>query len=218
MELRSKQIASIVDHTLLRSDASPQRLQEFLDEAQELGVFGVCVFPILVSSVRKRVSLPVVTVCGFPSGCHLTAVKCLEAEKALQDGADEIDVVVTLSDVFGGEYGKIRDELGQLREICGQKVLKVIVESAALTEQQRDAVCLVVQEAKADFVKTSTGFHPAGGADAAHVAQMHKLLCGKTKIKASGGIRTAEQAIKMIQAGAARLGLSATREILSDCI
>jgi deoxyribose-phosphate aldolase len=212
------QLARRIDHTLLRPDATAHDVTLACAEAAELGAFGVCVSPTRVRLARDllaRSGAPVrlVAVVGFPSGAHLPAVKAAEAAQAVRDGADEIDVVIDLGQAADGHWSAVESELVAVRtEVPG--VLKAILETALLTEEGVVAGCLAAEAAGADFVKTSTGFSPAGGAGVEAVRTMAATVGGRLGIKASGGIRTREQALRLIEAGATRLGLSATRQVL----
>jgi deoxyribose-phosphate aldolase len=153
---------------------------------------------------------------GFPSGAHQAEVKAVEAERAVTAGADEVDMVINLAFATTGHYEAVQHEIAVVRAaVPSPVVLKVIIESAALTDEQIVAVCQAAEAAGADYVKTSTGFHPAGGATAHAVALMAKTVEGRLGVKASGGIRTTETAREMISAGATRLGLSGTANVLA---
>ncbi|MDQ1289527.1 MAG: deoxyribose-phosphate aldolase [Actinomycetota bacterium] len=210
-------VARIVDHTLLRPEATAADVVALAAEAAELGVFSVCVSP-------SRLPLPggalppgiaVATVCGFPSGAHPAAVKATEAMVSCERGADEVDMVVNLGLVKDGDWAGVAAEVAATRAaVPAPRLLKVIIESAALTDDEIVACCRACEDAGADFVKTSTGFHPAGGASVHAVELMAATVGGRLGVKASGGIRTTGQAVSMIEAGATRLGLSGTRAVL----
>ena len=217
------QLAQLVDHTLLKPEATPAEVTAAVAEAIELGTYAVCVSPSMVPVAWA--ALPpggpvVAAVAGFPSGKHLTAVKAREAALAVEAGAAEIDMVIDVGAALAGDFDAVRDDIAGVRRAVPRATLKVIVESAALLELRGVAalvdVCLAVEEAKAEFVKTSTGFHPSGGASIRAVELMARTVGGRLGIKASGGIRTAEDALAMLDAGATRLGLSATRGVLAD--
>jgi deoxyribose-phosphate aldolase len=158
----------------------------------------------------------VATVCGFPSGKHTAAIKAAEAAQAVADGADEVDMVIDLGLVKAGSLDATQAEIAAVRaSVPAPKVLKVIIESAALTDDEIIAACEAAEAAGADFVKTSTGFHPAGGASAHAVALMAKAVGGRLGVKASGGIRDWATAVAMVEAGATRLGLSGTAAVLA---
>jgi deoxyribose-phosphate aldolase len=217
------QLAQLVDHTLLKPEATPAEVTAAVAEAIELGTYAVCVSPSMVPVAWA--ALPpggpvVAAVAGFPSGKHLTAVKAREAALAVEAGAAEIDMVIDVGAALAGDFDAVRDDIAGVRRAVPRATLKVIVESAALLELRGVAalvdVCLAVEEAKAEFVKTSTGFHPSGGASIRAVELIAGTVGGRLGIKASGGIRTAEDALAMLDAGATRLGLSATRGVLAD--
>jgi deoxyribose-phosphate aldolase len=209
-------VAAVIDHTLLRPTATAAEVRALVDEAVELGVYAVCVSPSRLPLAVPS-TLAVATVCGFPSGAHAPAVKAAEAADAVGKGAGEVDVVVDLGLVAVGAFDAVTAELAAVRAACpAPVVLKVIIESAALTDEQVVACCRAAEAAGADFVKTSTGFHPAGGASAHAVGLMAATVGGRLGIKASGGIRDAATALAMLDAGATRLGLSASRAVLAD--
>ena len=206
-------VARLVDHTLLKPEATPADVAALCDEARELGVLAVCVSPSMLP-VDGR-GLVVATVCGFPSGKHTSAVKAAEASAAVAAGAQEVDVVIDLAAARSGDFAAVEADVAAVRAAApAPVVLKVIIESAALDDDAIVGACRAAEAAGADFVKTSTGFHPAGGATEHAVALMARTTGGRLGVKASGGIRTAEQARAMIEAGATRLGLSGTRAVL----
>ncbi|WP_345713733.1 deoxyribose-phosphate aldolase [Kineococcus glutinatus] len=203
----------MVDHTLLKPEAGPADVAALCDEARALGVLAVCVSPSLLPV--DGTGLVVATVCGFPSGKHTSAVKAAEAAESVARGAQEVDVVIDVAAALAGDFDAVRADVAAVRAaVPAPGVLKVIVESAALTDEALVGACLAAEAAGADFVKTSTGFSAAGGASTHAVALMHATVGGRLGIKASGGIRTAAQARAMIEAGATRLGLSGTRAVL----
>ena len=157
----------------------------------------------------------VATVCGFPSGKHKPAVKATEAARAVADGADEVDMVIDVGSAVSGDWRAVHADVLAVRESVPAAVLKVIIESAALTDTQIVEVCRISADAGADFVKTSTGFHPAGGASPHAVALMRRTVGEALGVKASGGIRTWQDAVAMVEAGASRLGLSGTATVLA---
>lgn len=213
MTARSE-VAGIVDHTLLKPEATAEQFAALVAEAQDLGTYSVCVSPSQLPLTGTR-DVKVATVCGFPSGAHHVEVKAAEAARSVADGADEIDMVINLALATTGQFDAVRAEIAAVRAAApAPVVLKVIIESAALTDEQIVAVCQAAEAASADFVKTSTGFHPAGGASAHAVALMSQTVGGRLGVKASGGIRTTEAALEMIAAGATRLGLSGTAKVL----
>lgn len=221
--LTPPQVAALVDHTLLKPEATEADVAALVDEAVELGVLAVCVSPSMVSVAVKAASthpesLVIAAVAGFPSGKHLPAIKAQEALAAVDDGATEIDMVIDVGAALAGHIDRVADDIATVRSAVPGAVLKVIVESAALLsladENTLVAVCRAAEGSGADFVKTSTGFHPAGGASVVAIEIMAATVGGRLGVKASGGIRTAEHAIAMLDAGATRLGLSGTRAVL----
>ncbi|GAY14683.1 deoxyribose-phosphate aldolase [Mycobacterium sp. shizuoka-1] len=217
-------VAALVDHTLLKPEATESDVAALVAEAVDLGVFAVCVSPSMVPVARKAASthpgdLVVAAVAGFPSGKHLPEIKAREAAAAADSGADEIDMVIDVGAALAGDFADVAADISTVRAAVPGAVLKVIVESAALLSLADDAtlvaVCRAAEESGADFVKTSTGFHPAGGASVVAVEIMAAAVGGRLGVKASGGIRTAEHALAMLDAGATRLGLSGTRAVLA---
>lgn len=207
-------VAALIDHTLLKPEATPDQVAALVAEAADLGVFSVCVSPSLLP-IETPDGLAVATVCGFPSGAHHASVKAADAADAVANGADEVDMVINLAYAVTGDKEALTEEIRAVRDVCPPPVLlKVIIESAALTDEQIVACCEAAEAAGADFVKTSTGFHPAGGASVHAVELMARTVGGRLGVKASGGIRDAAAAQAMIDAGATRLGLSASRSIL----
>ena len=209
------EVAGMIDHTLLKPEASAEQVRQTVAEALSLGAYAVCVSPSQLP-LEGTGPLKVAAVCGFPSGAHKAEVKAAEAARAVADGADEIDMVIHLALATTGQFDAVQDEIAAVRAaVPTPLVLKVIIESAALTDVQIVGVCRAAEAAGADFVKTSTGFHPAGGASVHAVELMSKTVDGRLGVKASGGIRSTETALEMIGAGATRLGLSGTAQILA---
>lgn len=211
--LTRAEVAEMIDHTLLAPEATSEQVDELVREARELGVYAICVSPSMLP-VRAP-GLVVATVAGFPSGKHHSLVKGAEARLAVDQGANEVDMVIDVGAAVAGDYSAVLADIVTVREAVGDRaVLKVIIESAALSDEAIVQVCRMAEQAGADFVKTSTGFHPAGGADVRAVQLMAETVGGRLGIKASGGIRTAEAAAALIAAGATRLGLSKSRAVL----
>lgn len=207
MEL--KEILSKCDHTLLKQTATWEEVRQLCDEGVEFGVASVCIPPSFVARASAYLEgrLPVCTVIGFPNGYSSTAVKCFEAAEAIADGADELDMVVNLGWVREGRWKEVLEEIGEVRRICGKHILKVIVETCLLTEEEKVEMCRVVSDSGADFIKTSTGF-AGGGATFADVQLIRENAEPHLHVKASGGIATLEDAEKFIELGAERLGTS----------
>jgi deoxyribose-phosphate aldolase len=215
-------LAAFVDHTLLKPEATASDVATLVEEGAELGVFSVCVSPSFVSLAVEVAAgrLAVATVCGFPSGKHMGDVKAFEAARSVADEADEIDMVIDVGTARAGRFDAVQADIAAVRAaVHGDRVLKVIIESAALTDEQIVGVCKAAEAAGADFVKTSTGFHPAGGASVHAVSLMARTVGaaggGRLGVKASGGIRDLDAALAMIEAGATRLGLSSTASVLA---
>ncbi|UMB68917.1 deoxyribose-phosphate aldolase [Mycobacterium paraterrae] len=212
-----EQVAALVDHTLLKPEATAADVVAVAEEAAALGAYAVCVSPSMVPNAIAG-GLPVAAVVGFPSGKHMPEIKAGEATLAVTFGAAEIDMVIDLGAAVAGDIDAVRSEIAAVRAAIPTAVLKVIVESAALLALTDDKtlveVCRAAEDAGADFVKTSTGFHPAGGASVEAVTLMADAVGGRLGVKASGGIRSAEAAVAMLDAGATRLGLSGTRAVL----
>jgi deoxyribose-phosphate aldolase len=208
-------LASMIDHTLLKPEATAADVAALVEEAVALGVKAVCVSPSRLP-VSAPTSLLVAAVCGFPSGAHHPATKAGEAARAEASGATEIDVVIDLGRAIDGHWAGVESDIVAVRRALHPgTTLKVIIESAALPDDDAIvAACRAAEAAGADFVKTSTGFHPAGGATLPAVELMAATVDGRLGVKASGGIRTASVALAMVDAGAARLGCSASRAIL----
>lgn len=208
-------IAAIIDHTLLKPESTADDVRALVEEAMQLGTFSVCVSPNQLP-IEVPSSLKVATVCGFPSGAHKPQVKAAEARQSVELGADEVDMVVNLKLVKEGAWEDVEADIRAVREATSGALLKVIIESAALTDEEIVACCQASEAAGADFVKTSTGFHSSGGASTHAVELMRRTVGDRLGVKASGGIRDAATAIAMIEAGANRLGLSSSRAILDE--
>ena len=203
-------ILSMVDHTLLKQGATLADIKKLIDEGIEYKTASVCIPPYYVKAGAEYAAgrLPICTVIGFPNGYSVTAAKVCEAIEAIEDGAAEIDTVINVCMVKNGEYDALLQELKILRKVCVGKVLKVIIETCLLTEEEKIEMCRVVSESGADFIKTSTG-----GATLEDVRLMRAHCADHVKIKASGGIRSFEDAEKFIEAGASRLGTSSLVKI-----
>ena len=207
------------DHTLLAPGTTPAELETFLLAARELGVARVCISPTLIEEAAgplRSSPVRVVTVVGFPSGVHAAEVKAAEAAQAVSDGAAEIDMVVNRGLVRAGDWAGVEAEISAVREAATDRVLKVILETAALSDAEIIGACRAAEAAGADFVKTSTGFDPAGGASVHAVRLMADTVGGRLGIKASGGIRTAAAVRELWAAGATRFGVSGTAAILAE--
>ena len=210
-------IAKYIDHTILKPIAQRKDIEQLCREAKEHNFASVCVNPCWVSYASKLLegsSVKVCTVIGFPLGANDSKVKAFEAKNAIEQGAGEVDMVINIGALKAGEYDLVKSDIAAVRAASQGKVLKVIIETSYLTDEEKQKVCQICAECGADFVKTSTGFSPSG-ATAEDVALMAKAAGVNVKVKASGGIRTREDALKMIEAGASRLGTSAGVKIIS---
>lgn len=215
-------IAKRIDHTLLKATATRAEILRLCDEASKYGFHSVCVNPRWVSAAADRLQGTAVAVCSvisFPLGADMTKSKVAQAQDAIYAGADEIDVVADLAAIIERDEKYLLHQLMSVLKACRTMrppvLLKVIIESAALTTDQKVFACQVADQAGVDFVKTSTGFHPAGGATVEDVALM-KQTAPRCQVKASGGIKTAEQAIAMLNAGADRIGTSSGVTIVEE--
>jgi len=216
-ELSAADVARYIDFTLLKPEATHADVAALIAEAIELGTYAVCVSPsMLPVDVPLEADLKVAVVTGFPSGKHSSTVKAVEAAEAVKHGADEIDMVIDVGAAIEGDYAYVESDIATVRAAApAPVVLKVIIESGALSDEQIVAVCNAAVRAGADFVKTSTGFHPSGGATEHAVRLMRETVGDGVGVKASGGVRTIEQARAMIAAGATRLGVSGARALLA---
>lgn len=208
-KMNREELLKRVDHTVLSQTATWEEIRVLCDDAVAYGTASVCIPPSYVKRAKEYLGdrIAVCTVIGFPNGYNTTAVKVFETEEALREGADEIDMVVNLGDVRMGEFGKVTEEIRALKTVCGEKVLKVIVETCLLTEEEKKALCRAVTEAGADYIKTSTGFSTAG-ATFADVELFAANVGPGVKIKAAGGIGSFADAERFVSLGADRLGTS----------
>ena len=204
-----RDILKKVDHTLLKQPSTWEQIKEICDDAVEFETASVCIPPSFVKQAADYLGekKPVCTVIGFPNGYHTTAVKVFETKEALKDGAKEIDMVINIGWVRMGQYDKVLAEINELKKACGDHILKVIIETCLLTEEEKVKMCEVVSASKADFIKTSTGFSTAG-ATKPDVALMKAHMTAGKKIKAAGGITDFNDAEEFVLLGADRLGTS----------
>jgi deoxyribose-phosphate aldolase len=219
MTMTRAQLAGMIDHTLLKPAATADDVLALCDEARRLEVYAVCISPTMVELAVGRLRdspTKVATVIGFPSGAHHSAVKADEAALAAADRVDEADMVINLGLAIAGDWAGVRADIAAVRDALDVQILKVILETAALTPEQIVSACHAAEQAGADFVKTSTGFHPAGGASVEAVETMASTVAGRLGIKAAGGIRDAASAVALVAAGATRLGLSSTAAVLAE--
>ena len=212
--MKRAELAKMIDHTLLKPESTAKDVEALIEEGTQLGTFSVCVSPNQLP-IEVPEGLKVAVVCGFPSGAHMPEVKAAEARQSVQLGAQEIDMVVNLKLVKEGKFDEVEADIRAVREASEGALLKVIIESAALTDEEIVACCKASEAAGADYVKTSTGFHPAGGASVHAVKLMRDTVGDRLGVKASGGIRDTKTALEMVAAGASRLGLSSSKAILA---
>ena len=218
-ELFVENLNQYIEHTLLKQDATVQELEKLFDEAIQNDFLGVCINPCNIKFAKeylKNSNVKIVTVVGFPLGANKTEVKAYETKLAIEDGADEIDMVINVSLLKDKKFNFVQEDIEAVKKVCGNKILKVILETDLLTKEEIEIACKLCTNAKADFVKTSTGFVKNGvGAKAEDVEVMYKIVSPYgLKVKASAGIRDRQKAIEMINAGASRLGTSSGIEIV----
>ncbi len=217
MEFTKANLASTIDHTNLKPTATEADIKKICAEAREYGFASVCANPVHVPLMKKELegSSPLVCcVIGFPLGANAQEIKAAETRQAVAEGADEVDMVINIGALKAGQIDTIRDDIAAVVEAAAGKTVKVIIETCYLTDEEKRAACTCAMEAGADFVKTSTGFG-SGGATVADVKLMREVVGDKLQVKASGGVRTLEDAKAMIEAGADRIGASAGIAIVS---
>ena len=207
--MKDKDILSIVDHTLLKQTATWQQIRQLCDDAVAFETASVCIPPAFVKQAKEYLDgrMKVCTVIGFPNGYNTTAVKVYETQDAVKNGADEIDMVINIGRVKEGDFDFVEGEIKAVRQACLGKILKVIIETCLLTEEEKVKLCQIVADSGADYIKTSTGFSE-GGATFEDVALMSELAAGRIKVKAAGGISSLEDGKKFMMLGAGRLGTS----------
>ena len=212
-----KEILSMVDHTYLKQDATWNDIKKTCDEGIKYNVASVCIPPCFVKRAKEYVcdKIKVCTVIGFPNGYSSTMSKLHETNDALDNGADEIDMVINIGDLKSGNYEDVEGEIRLLKNACGDKILKVIIEACLLTDVEKIRMCKIVTNAEADFIKTSTGFSTSG-ATFGDVELFKKHIGPNVKIKAAGGISSIDDAKKFIELGATRLGTSRIIKILQN--
>jgi deoxyribose-phosphate aldolase len=216
--MNDPQLNRLIDHTLLRPEATPDDVRRLCDEAKRFDFFSVCVNTHFVPLAAERTAGSGVAVCsisGFPLGAVDTAVKAFEARRAVERGADEIDMVMNVGALKAGERGAARDDVAAVVEACAGRIVKVIIEAALLTDAEIVDACRLCVEAGAAYVKSSTGFGPPG-ADPRTIRVMREAVGPKIGVKASAGIRTAAFALELVAAGASRIGTSAGVQIMSE--
>lgn len=215
--MNKQEILSKVDHTLLKQTATWEQIRVICDEGAEHQTASVCIPPCFVKQAKEYVQgkVAICTVIGFPNGNMTTAAKVFETEDAVANGADEIDMVINIGDVKAGDYDKVLGEIKAIKQACGGKLLKVIIETCLLTEEEKIKMCEVVTGSGAEYIKTSTGFSTAG-ATFADVELMRNHVGKEVKVKAAGGISSVADAEKFIALGAERLGTSRLIPLLRD--
>lgn len=206
-----------IDHTNLKQDMSEQDLIKLVDEAKEYNFFSICINPCWVKQASELLAgsnTKVCSVIGFPLGANTTNIKVLEAKEAIENGASEIDMVINVSKLKDKDYEYVYNEIKKIKEAIGNNVLKVIIEACLLTKEEKTIACQIIMKAGANFVKTSTGMS-TGGATVEDVKLFKEVVGDSTLIKAAGGVRTYEDAISMIEAGANRIGTSGGVKIVN---
>ncbi len=207
--LTNEKILEYVDHTLLKQTATWEDIKTICDDAIKYHTASVCIPPSYVKQAKEYVkdSMKVCTVIGFPNGYNTTSVKVFETKDAIQNGADEIDMVINIGLLKQGKYDEILKEINSIKSACGDKILKVIIETCLLTDEEKIRMCDVISDSHADYIKTSTGFS-TGGATLEDIKLFNENIKGKKEIKAAGGISSFEDAREFIKNGATRLGTS----------
>lgn len=214
--MKTEEYYKYIDHTQLKAFASWEDIQKLCEEALQYGTASVCVPPCYIKRIHEEYpALNICTVVGFPLGYSVTEAKEAETRAALADGAGEIDMVINISHVKNGDFDLAEEEIRRLKEITGEKILKVIIETCYLTEEEKIRMCQVVTEAGADYIKTSTGFGTAG-ANLKDIRLFKAHVGGQVKIKAAGGVKTIEDMEAFIEAGASRIGSSSAIQILQQ--
>ena len=215
--MERKDVLKIVDHTLLSQNAAWNDIRQILDDAMHYETASACIPASYVKQAAEYVDgrLPICTVIGFPNGYHTTAVKVYETKDAVANGAGEIDMVINIGHLKDQKYREVEDEIRQIHEACGGKILKVIIETCLLTEDEKIKMCEIVTSAGAEYIKTSTGFSTAG-ATFADVKLMKAHIGKNVKVKAAGGISSFEDAEEFIRLGADRLGTSRLVKIMKN--
>ena len=211
-----EQLFAVVDHTLLKPEATWPQIQKLCDEAMQYHTASVCINTCYVKQAAEYMAgrVPVCCVVGFPLGAMDTASKCFEARTAIENGATEVDVVINIGRLKNGEYDAVREDIAAVKQAVGDNCLKVIIETCLLTDEEKIKMCDIVPEAGADYIKTSTGFSTAG-ATFHDIELFAKHVAGRCKIKAAGGISTIEDMDKFLDLGADRLGTSRAVSLLT---
>lgn len=211
------ELLKIVDHTLLKAFATWEDIKVLCDEAIEYNTASVCIPPCYIKRIHDTYgsNINICTVIGFPLGYSVTEAKIAECEQAIKDGVNEIDMVVNISDVKNKQYKKVEEEIAVIKKVVGNKILKVIIETCYLTEEEKIEMCYAVTNAGADYIKTSTGFG-TGGATMDDVILFKQHIGPNVKIKASGGIKSIDDMTAFVNAGCSRLGTSSAIKLIND--
>ncbi|MFO8061675.1 MAG: deoxyribose-phosphate aldolase [bacterium] len=211
------QLNRYIDHTFLKPEGTLKDIEKLIDEAIRYEFYSVCIHPFWVKTAHERLNgtnTQVATVVGFPLGANTMGVKIDEAQSAVEDGADELDMVMNIGKFKMGDEQYVLEEINAVKEKAGERIVKVIVETCLLADDEKKRAAELIKKSNADFIKTSTGFS-SGGADIGDI-RLFKSIMGDKYIKASGGIRTKERALEMIEAGAMRIGASSSVSIMED--
>lgn len=213
--MTDNEILKHIDHTQLKAFAKWEDIEKLCDEAVEYQTASVCIPPAYIKRVHDKYQdkINICTVVGFPLGYSVTSAKVAEVEQALKDGCNEIDMVVNISDVKNGDYGKVEEEIRTLKKACGNHILKVIIETCYLTEDEKIAMCKAVTNAGADYIKTSTGFG-TGGATIEDIRLFKEHIGPNVKMKAAGGVKSKDDLIMFLEAGCDRIGTSSAVGLL----
>lgn len=215
--MNKEEILTKVDHTLLKQQATWQDIKQICDDGIKYKVASICIPPSFVKQAKEYVkdNVKICTVIGFPNGYNTTVTKIFETVDAIKNGADEIDMVINIGDLKSGKYDDILDEINSIKEVCNGKVLKVIIETCLLTEDEKIKMCEIISKSNADYIKTSTGFS-VSGATQEDIKLFKKHVASSKGIKAAGGISSFEDARKFINNGATRLGTSRLVKIVKN--
>lgn len=217
--MKKEDLYKVIDHTQLKAFATWEDIQKLCEEAMEYQTASVCVPPCYIKRIHEAYGekVNICTVVGFPLGYSVTEAKVAEAKQAIADGANEVDMVINISDVKNGDFDKVEAEIRALKEAVGQKILKVIIETCYLTEEEKIALCGCVTRAGADFIKTSTGFG-TGGATLEDIKLFKAHIGPNVKMKAAGGVKTVEDLQNFCKEGCARIGTSSAIAILKEAV
>ena len=213
--MNTSEILSHVDHTLLKAFATWEDIQKLCEEAMEYHTASVCVPPSYIKRIHDTYGekINICTVVGFPLGYSTTKAKVAETVQAIEDGASEVDMVINIADVKNGDFDKVTEEIRSLKQVAGDKILKVIIETCYLTEEEKIAMCKAVTEAGADYIKTSTGFG-TGGATMEDILLFKKFIGPHVKMKAAGGVKSVEDMEAFMESGCDRIGTSSAISLI----